>query len=396
MLSGESPTKKQKVAEHLPMTASNKFVKPPRAKFPVMSEDELKPLMVPYSNDEKFGTNLRKTLSEFGAAVVTGVLSAEEIAAFEELKKSELQQQSAQPGGMQHAQGELAWKARLQPRLRSSFEKAFDAPVLSVSSDILTIFYTPEGTPAASDNHQWLHVDQPVVGGNACFQGILYIHPSTAETSSTTALWPKSHLKSLYRKDLLQDPADVKKWDEELAVHNIPTDSGVLYGHVMHTKLENWPPEEKIWHAALEGVKRVPVPAGSLLLFDSRTVHQGWNSGHRFAVPVCWEPRERVGRDATARKLCLAAGGFATSHSPSEGRVHPLIARDKGDAARARRPVCRPFSVKPEAEQEWDKLWESWTGETFVEDAIATADAASFARVLRPEIASALGFPGEW
>ena len=30
-----------------------------------------------------------------------------------------------------------------------------------------------------------------------------------------------------------------------------------------------------------------------LLLWDSRTVHQGWRGGPRLAQPICWEPRER-------------------------------------------------------------------------------------------------------
>ena len=30
-----------------------------------------------------------------------------------------------------------------------------------------------------------------------------------------------------------------------------------------------------------------------LLLWDSRTVHQGWRGGPRLAMPICWEPRHR-------------------------------------------------------------------------------------------------------
>lgn len=348
-----------------------------------MTQEELAPLLVPYSDDEESAAMIRKVLSENGVAVVTGVLSTEDCSKFEELKKLELEQKSSQPGYMSHAQGELAWKARFSAR--NSFAQAFDTQALSTSTDIPSIFYTPAGTPPQLDNRQWIHVDQNTLTGGThlCYQGILYVRSSAPESSSTTALWPRSHSQRVY-SHMVKSPAAVEKMKDT-------GDSGLPYGDALMDK--DIKPD--ILQQALDGVRRVPVPAGALLLFDSRTIHQGWYSGERFSLPVCWEPRNRVGEDVRGKKSFLAAGGFATCHSPSEGRLHPAIEKKsfpKSEEAFGRPPGVRPFSVLPEASlptTEWEKVWEHWTKEEFIED-MAKCDSAPFVAVLRPEVAAAL------
>merc|ERR1712217_890136 len=93
------------------------------------------------------------------------------------------------------------------------------------------------------------------------------------------------------------------------------------------------------WEACA-ATRRIPVPAGALLLWSSCTVHQGWDGGPRLAVPVCWEPRQRVDAEARNRKLKFAALGVTTSHSPSEGRIHPNFTK-------VVKPFARPFGVLP-------------------------------------------------
>ena len=60
--------------------------------------------------------------------------------------------------------------------------------------------------------------------------------------------------------------------------------------------------------------KRVPVPAGALLIWDSRLVHQGWRGGPRLAQPICWEPRARRSEEALERKARLTALGLPSTH----------------------------------------------------------------------------------
>jgi hypothetical protein len=69
----------------------------------------------------------------------------------------------------------------------------------------------------------------------------------------------------------------------------------------------------------------VPVPAGALLLWNSRTIHQGWAPGPRLAQPVCWEPKARRSRDALIRKAVCCIHGYPTTHWAALGFYHDFI-----------------------------------------------------------------------
>merc|ERR1711879_262933 len=86
--------------------------------------------------------------------------------------------------GMQHVQGEFAWKTRLHPSVRNVFEHAYGTTDLSCSMDVPSMFYTPKGTRPQKDNDQWLHVDQNFHTGitHQCYQGVLYIHATDADS----------------------------------------------------------------------------------------------------------------------------------------------------------------------------------------------------------------------
>ena len=78
----------------------------------------------------------------------------------------------------------------------------------------------------------------------------------------------------------------------------------------------------------LQNARRIPVPAGGLLLWSSRATHQGWSGGPRLAQPVCWEPRERRVEEARIRKLALAALGLPSTHWASLGQPHHLVSNN--------------------------------------------------------------------
>jgi hypothetical protein len=92
------------------------------------------------------------------------------------------------------------------------------------------------------------------------------------------------------------------------------------------------------------GCRRAPMPEGSLLLWNSRTLHQamprahvplsnrefseaaardalfqGWTSGRRLAQPVCWEPKSRRGEAALVRKTLMSIRGLPSTHWASLG-----------------------------------------------------------------------------
>merc|ERR1712216_279155 len=176
----------------------------------------------------------------------------------------------------------------------------------------------PESSPEECSNRNWPHVDHnkhdhSVVDEDGTpisdwevYQGLFYVWPSTNSKSSTTVVWTGSH-------------TDV--YEELMSVPSV-AGRGRKGNH-----FTQFPPEFSSlvprWHAA---ARRVPVPAGALLLWSSRTVHQGWTGGPRLAQPVCWEPRSRRTEAAWVRKLRMAALGLPSTHWGSLGLPHNLVA----------------------------------------------------------------------
>ena len=113
----------------------------------------------------------------------------------------------------------------------------------------------------------------------------------------------------------------------------------------------------------LREARRVPLSPGSMIVFDSKLIHQGWNKGPRLAVPVCWEPKERRDPVVTRnRKIRLAACGLPSTHWASLGRQHGLtldVARKSrllavGDAVERidlpLKGLHPPSTLKPDAD----------------------------------------------
>merc|ERR1712070_32019 len=95
---------------------------------------------------------------------------------------------------------------------------------------------------------------------------------------------------------------------------------------------------------AVSKTRRVPCPAGSLLLWDSRTIHQGWSGGSRLAQPICLEPKWGRSEAARLQKLFACAAGLQTAHSSSEVAVQ---------GARGPCPTKVPYCVAPGLEDTW-------------------------------------------
>lgn len=291
-----------------------------------------------------------------------------------------------------HAHGEMAWKARMNAKVRDIFARIFETEDLACGLDMVTPFQTPDGI-AERDNLQWLHVDQNVLTGvtHECYQSILYLWPSGGEDRSTTVVWPGSHRDDGFYGHLIKDSLA----KERAGLRNA---CGIPFGHYLEVNQLKDIGGDALVKEAVASAQRIPVPAGSLLLWSSRTLHQGWKGGPRLAVPICWEPKDRVSAEARKRKLFMAAAGLPSSHSPSEALIHPCVASRRGDGARLKRPAVRPFSVLPTEvlpENEWGELWAFWEGEQFAEDLLEEFEKTedrerALEKALKPEIAAAI------
>merc|ERR1740123_1248666 len=86
--------------------------------------------------------------------------------------------------------------------------------------------------------------------------------------------------------------------------------------------------------------RRIVAPPGSLLLWNSRTVHTGWRGGPRLAQAVCLEPATRRSEAERLSKLRLAALGLPACHWASAGMQHDMSLGAPGvfahDTVRAR------------------------------------------------------------
>lgn len=322
---------------------------------PPMSDKEVEALTVPF---DQAAERLRTVLQSYGAAIVTDVASegdradlkrrfADDLAELVDLEaaravggavggaaeRTAAKDWMAWPlaslsqlGPMERSQnrglphGRFAWAARLLPRVKQTYEILHGTSDLVCSCD--NPFFAPEAHRASSSNKGFPHVDQNAHDTRwtddsgtpqkdwEVYQGALYVLDSLSSHASTTVVWPGSHTH-VY-DTMMSDPKAKKRG--ERGEHFTQLGS-----------LSPGPAATAIYEGWCKHSRRVPVPAGALFLWASRTVHQGWRGGPRLAQPVVWEPTCRRGDQARERKLRLAALGLPSTHWASLGFPHMLL-----------------------------------------------------------------------
>jgi len=249
-------------------------------------------------------------------------------------------------------QGRFAWEARLHPRVREAYSLLHGTDRLVVGCD--NTFFSPgaEGEGWRHSNKSWPHVDHNMydrsiqgshrrsIGEWEVYQSILYVWPSTDEAASTTVVWTGSH-KDVFDRVMQQD--DMQRQGRK----------GIHFAQLREPDLIAG------WHKA---ARRVPVPAGGLLLWSSRTVHQGWSAGPRLAQPICWEPEDRRSEEAMWRKFRMAVLGFPSTHWASLGYRHQMRSLttrlEEAKKMKALRPVTLVGGVSID-EAMWQQLSEA-------------------------------------
>merc|ERR1711988_1109366 len=91
--------------------------------------------------------------------------------------------------------------------------------------------------------------------------------------------------------------------------------------------------------------RRVPVPAGGLLLWNSKTIHTGAQRGPRLAQAVCPEPAQRRSDHQRLAKLRMTALGLPSMHWASHGIQHDCIKLPKGYLTKGNEVKPREGSV---------------------------------------------------
>lgn len=203
--------------------------------------------------------------------------------------------------GLPH--GKFAWSCRMHPGVRACYEVLYKTNDLVVSLD--NPFFTTFDDKPKKSNKSWPHTD---CNTRACsvddgYQGILYVLSAESKDVSSTVVWPGSH-KNVH--DIIMNDPKCSAKNNYVALSSLSTTTrGML---------------ESQWRA---NAVRVPVSAGSLLIFNSKTVHQGWQGGRRLAQAISFEPTNRRSLEALERKCRMSCLGMPSTHWASRGEVHP-------------------------------------------------------------------------
>ena len=240
-------------------------------------------------------------------------------------------------------QGHFAWGCRTNPNIRKVFASIHSLPENELCVGMDTAFYTNPALPEAQESNKlWPHADLnlavPQSGEWPVYQSLLYIQGSNLSPGrSTTVIWPKSHTNDFTA--LMSDPG-VQSRGQNSHQHYSPI-----------SDMSNPDNAAQLNAQYLNQARRIPVPPGSLLVWSSRTIHQGHAGGRRLAMPVCWEPLSRRPSSTLQRKLRMVIMGHATTHSAALGDQHP------------HQPMSHSLPPPPSGEEELKKWVDHVEGE---------------------------------
>lgn len=292
----------------------------------------------------------KDVLARYGVAIVPSVLDADECAAMNAGMWDALETLSAQwpvpmkrdcpeswrsfrhlfakhsmllqHWGIGHAQ--YAWDVRQNAKVAEVFAKLWQTPAedLLVSFDGVACHLPPEVTRLGwfRENH-WLHCDQSFCDSDfQCVQGWVTAN-DTREGDATLAFLEGSH--ALH---------------SEFARH-----AGALEAENRKTFKDDWlklTAEQRAFYTERGCAPcRVVCPRGSLVLWDSRTIHCGTEAvrgraepGVRNVVYVCYQPRAMASERQLAKKRAAFEQQRLTSHWPCKVKLFPKMPRTYGEA----------------------------------------------------------------
>jgi hypothetical protein len=296
-----------------------------------------------YESEKYFTTleNLSSTLSEFGVAIIPSLLSEEECKEMEDGMWNTLEtwtQNWEQPinrnipeswknirdlfpkhsmliqqYGLGHAQ--FIWNLRQNPKCINVFENIWNcsAENLLVSFDGASFHMPSETTKIGWHRKTWFHTDQSYLRPNfECIQSWVTAF-DVNDNDATLAIHEGSH-----------------KWHKEFQEKFGITDKADWY------KLEN---DEQIEFYKEKGCaeKYIKCPKGSMVLWDSRTIHCGVEPRKNRIAPnfrcvayLCYMPREKAQKKDIVKKIKAFEEMRMTSHWPCKIKLFPKMPRTYG------------------------------------------------------------------
>lgn len=139
--------------------------------------------------------------------------------------------------------------------------------------------------------------------------------PGEVVTASTTVLWPGSH-RSV--------------WPQMMKDRSFQHSGGEGMHYCEVADMDNAKMARRLAAGWAQSARRCVIPAGGLLLWNSRTMHTGWRGGSRLAQAVCLQPSVFRAEKERISKMRLSALGLPTVHWPNMGMQHDMVLRSRG------------------------------------------------------------------
>lgn len=204
---------------------------------------------------------------------------------------------------------DFVWDARCHPKVIDAFAQIWKTEKLLVSFDGICVARPPEFIDDGQGDAPWYHTDQRFSKkGKHCIQGFLNLD-HTDENDATFSAIEGSHL-----------------YHEELG------------NKFKITVDDDWYPLKKLhvkWLTEMKGLKpvRICAPKGSLVLWDSRTIHCNFPAKNdrpktaegkfRYVIYICMTPAEWVNKTNLAKKRKAFNGMRMTTHWPHDITLFP-------------------------------------------------------------------------
>jgi len=188
---------------------------------------------------------------------------------------------------------ESFWYVRTHPLVKKAWEHIYSSDDLVVSLDAGVC-----GKEIVDINQtQWLHTDQaPRLAGSEYYmiQGSVIVSNTDPNTSGCTVVVPYSHHRY-----------------QERAKNNNPPH-------------HHWRIGEDVEIAA--EARCIFVPRGGMILWNSKTLHQGW-TGKRLGFMVCYVPKKWRTEEVRRMKIASYLSGRCNSHWPQYSHGSPYEPR---------------------------------------------------------------------
>jgi len=197
-------------------------------------------------------------------------------------------------------QAPFMWHLRTHPAVRQAFATVWGTNALICSFDGAGMY--PKVLPQLPKTY-WPHRDQaPTADGLLCVQGVLSLTSNEEDTAGGLVVWPGSHLRcwaNTYAEARAHPPT--AHW------YRVPEGDPVCTPHA------GW-------------VLRAP--AGTLFLWDSRTVHMNRPPCAPARTPravayICMAPKALASASTLKKRLLYFETNRTTSHWPHHVHVNP-------------------------------------------------------------------------